>query len=96
MKIKKFEDLNLNISNGYTEEIENQIKKFDLDKEKIRYFVVPPGEKINIHSWGYFHSLEKALDQLNNYKDRCIIECKVKALTNDDIDMYLSQKKYNL
>jgi hypothetical protein len=100
MKIKKFESLNLDISNGYTEEIDNKIEKINSVEEKIIYFVTTPDDKEPLSRSNYT-TLEQALNlmnQLNNsFTDKyCIFECKVKALKKSDIERLKNIKKYNL
>ena len=84
MKIKKFESLNLDISNEYTEEIDNKIEKFNSAKEKIIYFVTTTDDKEPLSRSNYT-TLEQALNHMNKMNDSfpdeyCIFECKVKAL----------------
>ena len=100
MKIKKFETLNLDISNGYTEEIENKIKEFNAAEEKVRYYVTSPNDKDPL-SRGFNTTLEQALDRMNDLnklfsRNYCIFESRVKALTKNDIDIHLKAKKYNI
>lgn len=100
MKIKNFESLNLDISNGYTEEIENKIEKFNASEEKTRYYVTSPDDKDPL-SRGFNTTLEQALDRMNELnklfsKEYCIFESRVKALRKNDIDLQLKAKKYNL
>ena len=100
MKIKRFESASFNLTN-YTPEIEEKIQKFNASVDKIRYYISTPDDKTPLGDRHYTSSIEEALNNMNklndNWKDNfCIFEAKVKALTKEEIEIYLNSKKYKL
>ena len=100
MIIKKF-----NIKEEYTEYvypegIDDKIKKFNADSHII-YYIASLNDK-SIFERVSRTSLDEALDLLIKLSNQfpndnyCIFEGRFKALQKEDIDIYISSKKYNL
>jgi hypothetical protein len=99
MKIKKFNE-SFDSQNPYSVEIENEIKKFNSAELKTNYYVSTPDDKYP-ETRQCFENLDEAIDSVRKLNkiisdSYCIYEAKLRALTGEDIKLYLDSKKYNL
>jgi len=95
MKILKFKE-----NYEYPKEVKEEIEKFGQNVDKIRYYVDTtdcefPQSKVYL-------SVEDAMDFLQNYnrlgysKNRCMFKTVLSVMTEDDINLELNIKKYNV
>ena len=97
MKIERF-----NERLEYTKNVEKQIIHYNWDGEgKIKYHVAEPDD-IEPQNLTTFSTLEKAIEYLESlnwdadYKSYCIFKSQVRAITQEEINIILAQKNYNL
>ena len=95
MKIKRF-----NENYEYPKVVKEEIEKFGQNVDKIRYYVDTTDCEFPL-SMAYL-SVESAMDFLQNYRklgyytNRCMFKSVLSVMTEDDINLELNTKKYNL
>jgi len=100
MKIKKFNE-SFDSQNPYSVEIENKIKKFNSAELKTNYYVSTLDDAHPETRQCFEKNLDEAIDSVRKLnkiiKDSyCVYEVKSRALTGEDIKLFLDLKKYNL
>lgn len=92
MKIKRF-----NESFEYPKDVKDEIILQEADKERVRYIIETADNERPERTWGYA-SFEKAIEDLKSRNEQwyCLFEMKIRALTEEEIDLMIQSKKYNL
>lgn len=94
MKIKRFESIK------YSEHLKDKIINNGWSEMRLRYYVGRPSDRIE--NMSSFSEIKQALDNLDRLNSEwgesvyCLFESKVRVVTQEEIDIILDTKKYNL
>ena len=95
MKILRF-----NEGSDFPEYIRTQLEKYGHDKVEIKYYVASASSRYSPSGTLPFTDLETAFENLKSYcedgKRYWIFESKLRPLTQEEINLHLDSKKYNL